>query len=83
METFRLSGAQVRCNASASVYIYTVSEDRIKANAIVLPLSLNAEHILSICVTIETYTVLALKLFFFSSSFYCHLKLVVLISEYN
>ena len=65
------------------LYIYIVSEDRIKANAMVLPLSLNAEHILSICVTIETYTVLALKLFFFSSSFYCHLKLVVLISEYN
>lgn len=42
------------------LYLYTVSEDRIKANAIVLPLSLNAEHILSKCVTIETYTVLAL-----------------------
>ena len=47
------------------LYLYTVYEDRIKANAIVLPLSLNAEHILSKCVTIETYTVLALKLFLF------------------
>ena len=47
------------------LYLYTVSEDRIKANANVLPLSLNAEHILSKCVTIETYTELALKLFLF------------------
>ena len=49
------------------LYLYTVYEDRIKANAIVLPLSLNAEHILSKCVTIETYTVLALKRFLFFS----------------
>ena len=48
--------------------LYTVSEERIKANAIVLPLSLNAERILSICVNvklIECYYWSSIFFFFF------------------